>query len=126
MSQVTESRASSAAPPNIQDVFLNSEWQSSVRTTYTVPVVEVDLGGSLQLRQGYPSPFFHRANTAFDTSTDVLIVRPARGIRPTRSGARGSSRSCRGTPWPSAAGRATTRPPTRRSRSTSSTWRRAR
>ena len=34
MSQVTESRASSAAPPNIQDVFLNSARRDRLVVTF--------------------------------------------------------------------------------------------
>jgi hypothetical protein len=58
-----------------QNVFLNSEWQGNVRGSYLLPRVDVSLAGTLQLRQGYPTPFFHRAGSPFDSTTDVLVGR---------------------------------------------------
>jgi hypothetical protein len=56
-------------------VFLNSKWQSNVRGTYAIPVIDVDLGASLQLRQGYPSPIFARTSTprALGSTANLLL-----------------------------------------------------
>jgi hypothetical protein len=71
---VAPQAAGSGAKANI---FLNANWQSNLRGSYTLPKVDVDIGASLLLRQGYPSPFTHRASTNVagnsGPTTDLLI-----------------------------------------------------
>ena len=55
-------------------VFFNASWQSNLRGTYTIPGVEVDLGASLLLRQGFPSPFFTNKNLLNGVGTTSLLL----------------------------------------------------
>jgi carboxypeptidase family protein/TonB-dependent receptor-like protein len=68
--------ASAASGPKA-NVFINANWQSNIRGTYTIPKVDVDLGANLLLRQGYPSPFTHRVVTDIAgnsvPTTDLLV-----------------------------------------------------
>lgn len=67
--------AGGASGPKGQ-VFFNAKWQSNIRGSYTIPTIDVDFGGSVTLRQGYPSPFLRRVSTPSAGSsgiTDLLI-----------------------------------------------------
>jgi hypothetical protein len=67
--------AGGASGPKGQ-VFFNANWQSNIRGSYTIPSIDVDFGGSITLRQGYPSPFLRRVSTPSAGSngiTDILI-----------------------------------------------------
>jgi hypothetical protein len=46
------------------DVYINSKWQTSFRGSYSIPVVDVDLGANVLFRQGYISPFTDTVRTA--------------------------------------------------------------